>query len=362
MIHVTKSYLPSIDKYHARLEKIYASGWLTNNGQFVQELTKKLENYLGVKNVLLVTNATIGLQVAYKALGLSGEVITSPFSFVATTSSLAWEHLIPRFVDIDPHSFCLNADYIEAAITQKTSAILPVHVYGNICEVEKIQEIAKAYQLKIVYDAAHAFGVNYKGQSCLNYGDISVLSFHATKLFHTIEGGALIIQDDAVFNKAREMINFGFEVGGPSGHIASLGINGKMSEFHAAMGLCVLEDLPLILQKRQQVDATYRAYLPQSLKTLMINDSATKNYAYFPVCFANEKQLLEVMFLLEKEHVLTRRYFYPALNTLPYLRDKTEVPYAMDIACRVLCLPFYPGLSDEDVIRICQVIKQVVAK
>ena len=306
MINVVKSYLPSKEKYCEYLEKIYSSAWLTNNGQCVQLLTQKLEAYLGVKNLLLVANATIGLQIAYKALGLQNEVITSPFSFVATTSSLVWEGLTPKFTDIQPCTFCIDENQIESAITSKTSAILPVHVYGNVCGVEKIANIAQQYKLKIIYDAAHAFGVKYCGQSVLNYGDISVLSFHATKLFHTVEGGALIIKDDAVFKRASDMINFGFDRLG-SGKIEGLGINAKMSEFHAAMGLCVLEDMGCILAERQKIDRYYREHLPSFLVQLSIHKNAIANYAYFPVIFETEMQLLQAVADLKVQGIIPRQ-------------------------------------------------------
>jgi dTDP-4-amino-4,6-dideoxygalactose transaminase len=356
-INVTKTHLPNIKKYIQYIERIYQSGWLTNGGACVQELTKRLEQYLGVKNLVLVSNATLGLQLAYKALGLSGEVITTPFSFVATTSSLVWEKLTPKFVDIDPASFCMGTALIEAVITSKTSAILPVHVYGNACEVEKIEAIAQKHKLKLVYDAAHAFDVKYKEQSLLNYGDVSVLSFHATKLFHTVEGGALIIKDDVVYEKVKKLMNFGLN--GPL-QIVSEGINTKMSEFHAAMGLCVLDDMQDILAKRQKVDGYYRMNLPVQLRLLEVNKAATPNYAYFPVVFESEAQLLNVEAALKANNIVPRRYFYPSLNKVPYV-EYQRMPVSEDIAPRVLCLPMYAELNQQDLDRIISVIKTVVA-
>ena len=353
-INVTKSYLPDLDKYQTHLKKIYDTHWLTNAGPFVQELTERLQTFLGVKNLLLVANATIGLQVAYKALNLKGEVITSPFSFVATTSSLVWENLTPVFTDIEPQSLCLDPLQIEAKITDKTSAILPIHVYGNACEVEQIDVIAKKYNLKTIYDAAHAFNVQYKGKSILNYGDISILSFHATKLFHCVEGGALIIQDDALFKKAKEMINFGFDSGG-SGKIIGLGINAKMSDFHAAMGLCVLDDIHDILKKRQKIDHLYRQKLPKQIKVFNTNPNGSSNYAYFPILFKSEERLLTAIAALQENNIFPRRYFYPALNTLPYV-EYTQMPMSEDIAKRILCLPFYVDLSNHEIIKICEII------
>ena len=226
MIPVTKPYLPNKAKYQAYVDKIYESGWLTNNGSLVRELEERLTHYLGVKNLILVANGSLALQVAYKALNLSGEVITTPFSFVATTNTLLWEGLTPVFADNNPRTFNIDPQQIEAQITPKTSALLPVHVFGNPCEVEAIQAIADKHQLKVIYDAAHAFGSEYKNQSVLNYGDISTLSFHATKLFHTIEGGAVITNDDELAKKIRLLINFG--ITGPSS-IEGLGTNAKMN-------------------------------------------------------------------------------------------------------------------------------------
>lgn len=358
MIPVTKSHLPDIKKYEAYLKKIYASGWLTNDGQCVQELMQKLEKYLGVKNILLVANATLGLKIAYKLLGLSGEVITTPLSFVATTSSLIWEGLIPVFADIHAQTACIDADKIEAKITHQTSAILPVHIYGHACEIEKIQDIATRHKLKVIYDAAHAFGVQYQGESLLKYGDISILSFHATKLFHTAEGGALIINDDALFKKAKSMINFGFDAEG-SGEIIDLGINAKMSELHAAMGLCVLEEIDQILAERKSAFELYSALLKDQVTFLNHSQHCSRNYAYFPVLFKNENQLLKVMTALQEQKIFPRRYFYPSLNTLPYL-DYVAMFTSEDIAKRVLCLPMSTGLSQENIIHICNTLKQAL--
>ena len=249
MINVTKSYLPNIEKYKNYIDEIYKTAWLTNQGPLVQKLEKRLAQYLGVKNIVLVSNGTIALEIAYRALDLKGEVITTPFSFVATTSSLVTNRLTPIFVDIDEKTFNLSPKNIEEKITSKTSAILPVHVFGNACEVEEIEQIANKHNLKVIYDAAHAFDVKYKDNSVLNYGDISTLSFHATKLFHTIEGGALIINDDELVQKVRYLINFGIK--SPT-EIPHLGTNAKMNEFEAAMGLCILDDIEDIKTNRKK--------------------------------------------------------------------------------------------------------------
>mgnify|MGYP000261033012 CR=1 FL=1 len=248
MINVTKSYLPNIEKYKSYIDEIYKTAWLTNQGPLVQKLEKRLAQYLGVKNIVLVSNGTIALEIAYRALDLKGEVITTPFSFVATTSSLVTNRLTPIFVDIDEKTFNLNPKNIEKKITSRTSAILPVHVFGNACEVEEIKKIANKHNLKVIYDAAHAFDVKYKDKSLLSYGDISTLSFHATKLFHTIEGGALIINDDSLLEKVRYLINFGIK---NQEEIPHLGTNAKMNEFEAAMGLCILDDIENIKNSRK---------------------------------------------------------------------------------------------------------------
>ena len=240
MINVTKTYLPDKEKYKKYIDEIYENCWVTNNGTLVQKLEKRLAEYLGVKNIVLVSNGTVALEIAYRTLGLKGFVITTPFSFVATTSSLITNQLLPIFADIEKNTFNINPKKIEKLITLNTSAILSVHVFGNACNVEEINKIASKYNLRVIYDAAHAFDVKYKEQSILNYGDISTLSFHATKLFHTIEGGALIINDDELVQKARYLINFGIK---NQEEIPHLGTNAKMNEFEAAMGLCVLDDM-----------------------------------------------------------------------------------------------------------------------
>src|SRR5574344_509204 len=255
MINVTKSYLPNIEKYKSYIDEIYKSGWLTNQGPLVQKLEARLQEYLGVKHIILVSNGTIALDIAYKVLDLKGEVITTPFSFVATTSSLLLSGLKPIFADIDEKSLNLDDNNIEKLITPNTSAILPVHVFGNACEVEQIETIANKHNLKVVYDAAHAFDVKYKDKSVLNYGDISTLSFHATKLFHTIEGGALIINDDSLVEKVRYLINFGIK---NQEEIPHLGTNAKMNEFEAAMGLCILDDIENIRNNRKKVVENYK--------------------------------------------------------------------------------------------------------
>ncbi|MDP3300691.1 MAG: DegT/DnrJ/EryC1/StrS family aminotransferase [Sulfuricurvum sp.] len=355
MINVTKPYLPNREKYKSYIDSIYQANWLTNNGPLVQELEKRLEDYLGVKNILLVSNGTLALQIAYKLLDLKGEVITTPFSFVATTSSLMWENLVPVFVDIDPDTFNLDPSQIEEYITRETSAILPVHVFGNSCEVEKIASIASRNGLKVIYDAAHAFGVKYKDKSVLDYGDISTVSFHATKLFHTIEGGALIIKDDALFAKAKRLINFGYE----KGEIVELGINSKMNEFSAAMGLAVLDDMEEILRKRKEIWEKYHEALEGKVGFQKMNGNSTNNYHYFPIVLKDESEVLRLQQALNKQQIYPRRYFHPSLDTLEYLQPQAPMDISRDLSERILCLPIYPDLGINEVEMIISVVQAI---
>jgi len=354
MINVTKTYLPNKEKYKQYVDEIYANEWITNNGPLVKRLEKRLAEYLGVKNLVLVSNGTVALEIAYRTLGIKGFVITTPFSFVATTSSLVTNSLLPIFVDIHPETLNIDTQNIEAAITKNTSAILPVHVFGNPCNVEEIEQISKIHNLKVIYDAAHAFDIQHKGQSILNYGDISTLSFHATKLFHTIEGGALIINDDALVEKARYLINFGIK--NPE-EIPELGTNAKMNEFEAAMGLCILDDIEIIKNKREIVYNRYLTELKNSVKFQEQNKKSSLNYSYFPVVLENEEQLLRVQKNMNDQNIFPRRYFYPALDTLSYIEPKQYCPIARDIASRILCLPIYSDLSENDQLRIIAIFK-----
>ncbi len=354
MIAVTKTYLPNQEKYQDYINRIYKSGWLTNNGALVQELEQRLASYLGVKHLICVANGSLALQLSYKALDLTEEVITTPFSFVATSSTLVWEGLQPVFADIDPSSFNINPNKIEALITPNTSAIVPTHVFGNPCEVEKIQSIAKKHNLKVVYDAAHAFGVQYKDQSVLNYGDISVMSFHATKLFHTIEGGAIITNDDEIAKKVRLLINFG--ITGPT-TIKSLGINAKMNEMEAAMGLCVLDEIDTIYTKRKNVWETYRRQL-SGFTFQHWNPKSKNNYAYVPILFERESEVLRIEEKLKKNNIIPRRYFYPSLDTLDYLQTDQICENSRNIASRILCLPIYHSLQEEELIKIISMLKE----
>jgi dTDP-4-amino-4,6-dideoxygalactose transaminase len=365
MIPVTKSYLPCKRKYKKYVDRIYDAEWLTNNGSVLQELEGRLKEYLGVKNLILVANGSLALQLSYKALELKGDVITTPFSFAATTSTLVWEGLKPVFADIDLESFNIDTGKIEECITPETSAIVPVHVFGNPCDVEKIQQIASKHNLKVIYDAAHAFGTEYKGQSILKYGDVSTLSFHATKLFHTIEGGAVITNDDELAKKIRLMINFGIS---STAEISSVGTNAKMNEFEAAMGLCVLDEIDIVKQGRESVWKQYKKYLINTPLTFQRwSAHSVNNYAYAPVLFNSEAELLKVELKLKANDIFPRRYFNPSLDTLDY--HKSMLPsesendqiciVSRDISSRILCLPIYPKLPEIDQVRINQIINGV---
>lgn len=352
MINVTRSFLPNIEKYKHYVDQIFESSTLTNNGPLVQELEIQLKDYLGVNNILLVANGTLALQLAYKLLELSGEVITTPFSFAATSSSIIWGDLEPVYTDIHSGSLNLDPRTIEATITDKTSAIVPVHVFGNACATEEITRISDNHKLKIIYDASHAFGIRSESSSLLNSGDISTLSFHATKLFHTAEGGALVINDDELMAKARSMINFGLDKNGiPS----SLGINAKMSELHAAMGLCVLESIDEIFSQRKMTAERYYDKLnnlPVSFQER--HPDYSNNYAYLPILFENAETRMIIEQNLVDNRITPRQYFYPSLETI--YAPNTPMPKSRDVASRILCLPLYAGIEPSIVDNICTII------
>lgn len=344
MINSTKTYLPDPAKYKSYIDRIFEAGWITNNGQFVQELEKRLCKYLGVENLILVSNGTLALQVAYKTLEITNKAITTPFSFVATTSSLVWEGIDPIFADINPQSLNLDPGNLSRCLSSDTSAIVPVHVFGNACEIDEIEQFAHTHNLKTIYDAAHAFGVTYKGKSILLNGDASILSFHATKVFHTVEGGAIIFKNKKDLDKARLLINFGI-----SGYdqISGQGINCKMNEFQAAMGLCVLDDMVSILDSRQEIWNRYtNAFRNIPGITLQrTNESASLNYSYYPIVLNTEEILLKLQEALLVKGVAPRRYFYPSLEQVPYIKPGQLVPNSTSIAKRILCLPIYSGLD-----------------
>lgn len=354
MIPVTKSFLPPAEEYQAVLKRAWDAGWITNRGELVIELENLLRHYLGLEYMTLTTNGTIPLQLAIKAMGLKGEIITTPFSYVATTSAIVWENCTPVFVDIHPEYLTIDEAKIEAAITPKTSAILATHVFGNPCDVDAISRIAEKHNLKVIYDGAHAFGVNYKGKSVLTYGDVVTCSFHATKIFHTGEGGAMICNNQALHDTLFYHHNFGHN--GPL-EFHGLGINAKMSELQAAMGLVVFRHLPEIFEARKKITTAYDRLLSgKKLQRLSIRPEAEWNYSYYPVLFESEKQLLEITAELNANDIFPRRYFYPSLNTLPYLTEKKSCPHSETVSRTVLSLPLYHSLDMETVEKVSGII------
>lgn len=358
---VTSPYLPPLDDFMVYLEQIWESKWLTNNGRFHQELEQALCAYLGVKYLSLFSNGTLALITAIQTLKLSGEVITTPFSFVATTHALWWNNIKPVFVDIEPNTFNLNPAKIESAITPRTTGILPVHVYGYPCDVEGIQEVADLHGLKVIYDACHTFGVTLRGVPVLNFGDLSVMSFHATKVFTTFEGGAIICHDEATKRRIDHLKNFGFE----DGKVISHGINAKMNEVQAAMGLLQLKTIHLAIQERKEISDHYRSALSDVKGIRFLDDmkDVTHCYSYFPVLVDasvtgySRDQLFEA---LEKENIICRKYFYPLISQFPIYSslesaDSQHLPVATDVANSVLCLPLFPGLSPKIISKICMI-------
>ncbi len=353
MIPVNKTYLPDISEYFEHLHQIWDKAWVTNHGPLVQQLEAELKQWLGVQHLQTVSNGTIALQVAIKAFDLKGEIITTPFSYVATTSAILWENCAPVYVDIDPATCCLDASKIEEAITPATSAIMPTHVYGNPCDVEAIEAIAHKHNLKVIYDAAHAFGVKYQGKSLLAFGDISTVSFHATKLYHTIEGGGIVTNSRAKHNEIFYLKAFGHK---EDNHI-SLGVNGKLSEVHAAMGLCNLKRIEAYIAKRKSLTGLYADRLQYSQVTMMTPVAETEpNYCYLPVFTETEDRLLFLIEKLNKAEIFPRRYFYPSLNKLPYLKEQFHCPISEDLSSRVMCLPLYYELAEAEVDQVCDVI------
>lgn len=356
MITVTRTFFPPFERYQEKLKQIWESGWLTNDGQCEHELAEKLVQYLDVSRVDLVANGTLALQLAIKVLDLRGEIITTPFSYVATANAIAWEGCTPVFVDIDEKTGCINPDLIEAAVTEKTTAILAVHVYGYPCDVEKISAIARKHNLKVIYDGAHCFSVKLNGQSLLAHGDISTLSFHATKLFHTAEGGALICRDAHVAERVNLIKRFG-HLG--EDDYREIGINAKLSDLHAAMGLCILPVIDNLIKGRRQISKIYEDLLADArFVRWQTPEGLEYNYSYYPVLFPSNEKMMQAREALMKQNIFPRRYFYPSLNTLPYLQQAGYIscPVSEDAAMRVLCLPLYFGLQEEDINNIATAI------
>ena len=353
MVNVTKTFLPPLEEYNKYLLDIWNDNTIANGGKRWGELREKLRTYLSSPIPIPTANGTIPLQIALKILAGNGDVITSPFSYVATAAAIVWQQCKPVFVDIHPEYLTIDENKIEAAITEKTTAILATHVFGNPCNVEKIEEIAAKYQLKVIYDAAHCFGVKYKKKSIFNHGDVSTCSFHATKIFHTGEGGALFTESSELYNKFFYSHNFGHK-GESEYH--GLGINGKMSELQAAMGLAILPYLDDLLSRRKNVVEWYKQDLdPEKVQMIRIREETEWNYSYFPVIFESEKELLRIKQFLQKNGFFPRRYFYPSLNTLSFMGVK-EMEISENVAERILCLPLFHDLKKEEVEKICQVV------
>ena len=357
MIPVTKTFLPPIEEYNQWVKKAFDNQWLTNRGELVNLLEDKLKAYLNIDWIMVTNNGTVPIQMALKLLAKGGEVITTPFSYVATTAAIVWENCTPVFVDIHPDYLTIDETKIEAAITNKTTCILATHVFGNPCDVEAIEVIAKKHNLNVIYDAAHCFGVNYKGKSIFDYGDVSTCSFHATKLFHTAEGGAVFTTNDELKNQLFFSHNFGH-----NGHLAfhGLGVNAKISELQAAMGLSVLPYMIEILEGRKKVVNTYNSMLDFSkLKKLKIREHTEWNYSYYTVILESEEKLLEIQRKLNESDIVPRRYFYPSLNTLPYV-NPCNMPVSESTAKCILCLPLYVGLNEKDLKKIIDMINSIL--
>lgn len=358
-IFVTRPYFPPIEDYKSYIDQIWDAQQLTNHGPLHNTLEKEIKSFLGVENFHFVTNGTLALQIALRALDVtSGEVITTPFSYVATVSSILWERCTPVFVDIDPKTFCIDVDKIEAAITENTKAIMGVHVFGYPCAVEEIDVLAKKYNLKVIYDGAHTFGCKYNGKSLLDYGDIAICSFHATKVFHTIEGGGIISRGAEMNRKIGLLRSFG--------HIGDehfeLGINAKSSEMQAAMGLCNLKKLKHIVDNRRKICELYDQVLPlEKIQRPEMPKNLEYNFGYYPVAFRDEAACLKVMEILNLNNIFPRRYFYPSLNTLPYV-EQVECPVSDTLSKRILCLPLYHDLEEETVRQIASIITEALGE
>jgi dTDP-4-amino-4,6-dideoxygalactose transaminase len=357
LITVTRPTLPPFEEYVELLRGIWSRNQLTNGGPLVEELERRLAEYLGVRHCLFVSNGTIALQLAYRALELRGEVVTTPFSYVATTSSLVWEGCEPVFADVDKGALTLSPERAEAAITPRTSAIVATHVYGNACDVQALGDLARRRGLRLVYDAAHAFGASLDGRALAAFGDVATLSFHATKLFHTVEGGAVVTDDDDVARRVAYLRNFGHK---GQEAFQGIGINGKNSEVHAAMGLCLLPRVSEIVAERRALSQWYDerfAAHGDALQRPRLHARLEYNYAYYPVLLADAATVVDVQRRCADAGVLTRRYFYPSLSgALPYVPEGM-VPVARDAASRVLCLPLFTGMSHAQLEIVASVVE-----
>jgi dTDP-4-amino-4,6-dideoxygalactose transaminase len=352
-INVTKTFLPSIEEYNSYLKRAWRKVWLTNRGELTLELEEKLSKYLEINYIIITNNGTIPLQIALKLFGNQGEIITTPFSYVATSAAIVWENCKPIFVDIHPEYLTIDETKIESTITPKTTAILATHVFGNPCNVNIIEKIALKHNLKVIYDAAHCFGVNYNNQSIFNYGDISTCSFHATKIFHTGEGGAMFCNEKSLYDKLFYSHNFGHN--GPL-DFHGLGINAKISELQSALGLAVFDHFEEIVEARKQVVIKYNQMLNfDKISIMKLRENTDWNYSYYPIIFESEEILLKVQKALNENQIYPRRYFYPSLNTINYI-DGGKMPISESISSRILCLPLYVGLVESDQKQIITII------
>lgn len=364
-INVTEPFLPPFEEYVEYLKGIWERNWLTNQGPLVKELEHKLQAYHQLSMpVHCVANGSLGLQIALKALGVTGEIITTPFSYVATTSCPLWEGCAVKFADIEPDTLTIDPKAVEAVITPQTEAILATHVFGNPCDCEALEAIAKKHSLALIFDAAHAFGVTFKGKSILEYGDASMVSLHATKLMHAVEGGFIVAKDPAVSERMEWMRRFGHK-GQEKFH--GVGINAKMSEFHAAMGLCNLNHIEEILSKRKAIcdayDQALFLYQSSELSSIVYREGASRNFAYYPVLFESERKLLDTVARLESQGIYSRRYFYPALDQVPELLIKNlKCPITSSLSKWILCLPLSVSLDNEVTNKVSGILKEIGGK
>lgn len=357
MIPVTKTFLPPIDEYKNILSEAWEEQWITNRGKLILKLENLLKSYLDINYITITTNGTLPLQIALKLFGNNGEIITTPFSYIATTSAIVWENCKPVFVDIHPEYLTIDETKVEAAITENTTCILATHVFGNPCNIDEIERIAIKHNLKVIYDSAHCFGVKYNNKSIFNYGDVSTCSFHATKLFHTGEGGAMICNNEDTYKKLYYHHNFGHN--GPL-DFHGLGINAKTSELQAAMGLALLPYIPMIIDDRKRTVGLYKSLLNSSkIKFLKIRDNTEWNYSYFPIILESEEILLKVQNALNTKNVFPRRYFYPSLNTIKYIKN-VSMPISEQISSRILCLPIFVDIRESDIKLIVDTIQNIV--
>jgi dTDP-4-amino-4,6-dideoxygalactose transaminase len=359
-VFVTKTYLPRKETYHKYLDKIYLSNWVTNFGELYEELRRRLISFLKIEDITLVANGTLALTIAYRLLGIKKAIVT-PFTFVATVSSLLWDGINIVFADIDKESFCIDVDSVEYLLKKEKGidAVVAVNVFGNACDIDGLNYLRDKYGFKLIFDSSHCFNVYFRGKNILLYGDASTISFHATKMFHTIEGGGIVFSDPKLHDRARKLSNFGFET---YYVISELGINAKMNEFEAAMGLALLDEIDNILEGRKRAWEYYYVNLKDYVKLQKRNEHCTNSYSHFPVLFSSEENLLKVLSILERENIFPRRYFYPSLHKLPYIKKeyiKIELKNAEYVSERILCLPLYPGIEKEVQDIIIEVIKEV---